>query len=62
MLAGGVGDFMPKTTLEIENLKELKIYLIRTNRTIREFVNEAISEKLQRERMQRQTTLDTGFD
>ena len=39
-----------KTTIEIDNLRELKQHALDTNKTLRQLINEAISEKIERER------------
>ena len=51
---------MTLTTIDIENLRELRAYLLETNRTLKQFVNEAIKEKRGRE--QGQSKLPIKFD
>ena len=43
---------MTLTTIDIENLRELRAYLLETNRTLKLFVNEAVKEKRGREQGQ----------
>ena len=39
-----------KTTIEIDNLRELKQHALDTNKTLKQLINEAIIEKINRER------------
>jgi hypothetical protein len=39
-----------KTTIEIENLRDLKQHALDTNKTLKQLINEAINEKIIRER------------
>jgi hypothetical protein len=39
-----------KTTIEIENLRDLKQHALDTNKTLKQIINEAINEKIMRER------------
>ena len=39
-----------KTTIEIENLQALKQHALDTRKTLKQLINEAIAEKIQRER------------
>ncbi len=39
-----------KTTIEIENLRDLKQHALDTNKTLKQIINEAINEKIIRER------------
>jgi hypothetical protein len=39
-----------KTTIEIDNIRELKQHALDTNKTLKQLINEAIEEKIQRER------------
>jgi hypothetical protein len=39
-----------KTTIEIENMRELKQHALDTDKTLKQIINEAISEKIARER------------
>jgi hypothetical protein len=39
-----------KTTIEIDNIRELKQHALDTNKTLKQLINEAIMEKIQRER------------
>jgi hypothetical protein len=41
-----------KTTIEIDNIRELKQHALDTNKTLKQLINEAIWEKIQRERQQ----------
>lgn len=41
-----------RTSIDIVNLKDLKKYCLENNITLKDFVNEAIKEKLKRERKQ----------
>ena len=41
-----------KTTIEIDNIRELKQHALDTNKTLKQLINEAIDEKIQRERAQ----------
>jgi DUF1009 family protein len=41
-----------KTTIEIDNLRELKQHALDTNKTLKQLINEAINEKIIREREQ----------
>ena len=41
-----------KTTIEINNIRELKQHALDTNKTLRQLINEAIAEKIERERVQ----------
>ncbi len=43
---------MALTTIDIHDLKQLRSYLLQSDRTLKEFVNEAIKEKLEREKGQ----------
>ena len=43
-----------KTTIEIDNIRELKQHALDTNKTLKQLINEAINEKIQRERDQLQ--------
>ena len=43
-----------KTTIEIDNIRELKQHALDTNKTLKQLINEAIEEKIQRERAQLQ--------
>jgi len=43
---------MTLTTIDIENLRELRAYLLETNRTLKAFVNEAVKEKRSKEQGQ----------
>jgi len=39
-----------KTTIEIDNIRELKQHALDTNKTLKQLINEAIIEKINRER------------
>lgn len=39
-----------KTTIEIDNIRELKQHALDTNKTLKQLINEAILEKIERER------------
>jgi hypothetical protein len=39
-----------KTTIEIDNIRELKQHALDTNKTLKQLINEAIIEKIERER------------
>ena len=41
-----------KTTIEIDNIRELKQHALDTNKTLKQLINEAINEKIERERFQ----------
>ena len=41
-----------KTTIEIDNIRDLKQHALDTNKTLKQLINEAIIEKIQRERTQ----------
>ncbi|WP_455392422.1 hypothetical protein [[Eubacterium] cellulosolvens] len=41
-----------KTTIEIDNIRDLKQHALDTNKTLKQLINEAIMEKIQRERKQ----------
>ena len=41
-----------KTTIEIDKIRELKQHALDTNKTLKQLINEAIDEKIQRERNQ----------
>ena len=41
-----------KTTIEIDNIRELKQHALDTSKTLKQLINEAINEKIQRERNQ----------
>jgi hypothetical protein len=41
-----------KTTIEIDKIRELKQHALDTNKTLKQLINEAIDEKIQRERSQ----------
>jgi hypothetical protein len=41
-----------KTTIEIDNIRELKQHALDTNKTLKQLINEAIDEKIRRERVQ----------
>ena len=41
-----------KTTIEIDNIRELKQHALDTNKTLKQLINEAINEKIARERNQ----------
>ena len=41
-----------KTTIEIDNIRDLKQHALDTNKTLKQLINEAIIEKIQRERIQ----------
>ncbi len=41
-----------KTTIEIDNIRELKQHALDTNKTLKQLINEAIEEKILREREQ----------
>ena len=43
---------MALTTIDIKDLKKIRAYLLQTDRTLKTFVNEAIKEKLEREKGQ----------
>ena len=43
-----------KTTIEIENIRELKQHALDTNKTLKQLINEAIIEKINRERQRNQ--------
>jgi hypothetical protein len=53
---------MTLTTIDIENLRELRAYLLETNRTLKLFVNEAVKEKRAREQGQSKLPLDFEDD
>ena len=44
-----------KTTIEIDNIRDLKQHALDTNKTLKQLINEAIIEKIQRERTQLNT-------
>ncbi len=46
---------MALTTIDIDDLHELRLYLFSTNRTMRSFVNEAIKQKWDIEKRIRET-------
>ena len=39
-----------KTTIEIDNIRDLKQHALDTNKTLKQLINEAINEKIDRER------------
>jgi len=41
-----------RTSIDIANLKDLKKYCLEKNITLKDFINEAIEEKLKREKKQ----------
>ena len=41
-----------KTTIEIDNIRDLKQHALDTNKTLKQLINETIIEKIQRERIQ----------
>jgi hypothetical protein len=43
-----------KTTIEIDNIRELKQHALDTNKTLKQLINEAINEKINRERTHNQ--------
>lgn len=49
---------MTLTTIDIENLRELRAYLLESNRTLKQFVNEAVKEKRDKERGQTKLPVD----
>lgn len=51
---------MTLTTIDIENLRELRAYLLETNRTLKSFVNEAVKEKVAKEKGQTKLPIDFG--
>lgn len=44
-----------KTTIEIDNIRELKQHALDTNKTLKQLINEAIIEKIERERQHSST-------
>jgi hypothetical protein len=51
---------MTLTTVDIENLRELRAYLLESNRTLKFFINESIKEKVAREKGQTKLPIDFG--
>jgi hypothetical protein len=45
-----------KTTIEIDNIRELKQHALDTNKTLKQLINEAIIEKIERERQNSNST------
>jgi hypothetical protein len=51
-----------KTTIEIENMRELKQHALDTDKTLKQIINEAISEKIVRERKKLGISSDEPID